>query len=154
MGGKVTMPAYVTGSEAGVEITSPGIVQWEELRIKTIDTGYARPGAFVVYDTDHYHIKVATSGDAGLIGFIRKDPRLSSTTDFTTEDVVQIGHQHGAVVVLPFDVTTGAVTKGAALYVGLHGKVTKAAGTDVTKIAGYAEETGSASGLLRVRLAK
>jgi hypothetical protein len=144
---------YVTGSEAGVEITAPNIVQYENLKIKTIDTGYARPGAFVVYDTDHSHVKVASSGDAGLIGFIKKDPRLSSTTDFTTEDDVQIGHGHGAVVVLPFDVTAGTVTKGVALYVGNHGKVCKGS-TDVTKIAGYAEETGSASGLLRVRLAK
>ena len=144
---------YVTGAEAGVEITAPNIVQYENLKIKTIDTGYARPGALVVYDTDNGHVKVADSGDAGLIGFIRKDPLLSSMTDFAAEDDVQIGHGPGAVVVLPFDATAGTVVKGNPLYVGDHGKVCKGS-TDVTKIAGYAEETGSASGLLRVRLAK
>jgi hypothetical protein len=59
--------------------------------------------------------------------------------------------------VLPFDATYPAgagVTKNDALYVALHGKVVKAAGTDITKIVGWAEETKSSSGLLRVRLAK
>jgi len=148
---------YVTPAEAGAVVTAPDSVKYEELRIKTIDTGYARPGAIVVRDTDDDHCKVAASGDAGLFGFIAKEPRLSTVTDFTTEDWVRIGHGHGAIVTLPFDHTAGGhagVTKGDALYVADHGKVGKAAGTDVTKIVGYAEETKLVDGLLRVRLAK
>jgi hypothetical protein len=148
---------YVTPAEAGAVVTAPDSVIYEELRIKTIDTGYARPGAIVVRDTDDNHCKVATSGDTGLFGFIAKEPTLSTITDFTTEDWVRIGHGQGAVVALPFD-HTGAghagVTKGDALYVGLHGKVTKAAGTDITKIIGWAEETKTVDGLLLTRLAK
>lgn len=144
---------YVVPAEAGAVVS--GHVVYEELLIKTIDTGYARPGAIVVRDTDDNHCKVATSGDAGLFGFIAKEPRLSTVTDFTTEDNVRIGHGAGAVVALPWDNTLG-VTKGDALYVGLHGKVFKAAGTDITKIVGWAEKTKaqSATGLLLVRLAK
>lgn len=149
------MPGYVVPSGPGVEVTAPSKLIVEELRIKTTDTGYARPGALVVRDTDDNHCKVCTSGDTGILGFILPKAGLDVTTDFTTEDVVSIGHGEGAIVALPWD-NTLAVTKGDALYAGLHGKVFKAAGTDVTKIVGYAEKSKaiSTTGLLLVRLAK
>jgi len=144
---------YVVPAEAGAVVA--GRVEYEELRIKTIDTGYARPGAIVVRDTDDDHVKVGASGDAGIYGFIAKEPTLSVVTDFTTEAWVRVGHGHGAIVALPWD-NTLAVTKGDALYVGAHGKVFKAAGTDITKIVGWAEKSKaiSTAGLLLVRLAK
>jgi hypothetical protein len=143
---------YVTPGTPGVAVT-PAKVIYEELRIKTIDAGYARPGAIVKRDTDDSHVQVAGSGDTGLIGFIAPDPAKDVTTDFSAEDHVRIGHGAGAVVALPFDHTAGSVTKGDPLYCGLHGKVVKGS-TDVTKLVAWAEESKSASGLLRARLAK
>lgn len=144
---------YVTPAEVGAVVT-PTKVIYEELRIKTIDVGYSRPGILVKRDTDDSHVQALGSGEAGCIGFLAKDPKLSVTTDFTAEDWVRVGHGPGAVVALAFDVTVASVTKGDALYAGLHGKVVKAGGTDITKIVGWAEASKAASGVLLVRLAK
>lgn len=151
------MPGYVKSAVPGVEITAPSRVAYEELRIKTIDTGYAIPGRVVVKDTDDKHVKVCASGDAGVIGFIAPNPTLSVVTDFTTEDVLRIGHGPGAVVMLYY---TGAgspglaCTKGDALYAGVHGSVYKGS-TDATKIVAWAEESHTASdGLIMARLAR
>jgi len=143
---------YQCPTEPGVEVTS-GRVIIEELRIKTIDIGYARPGALVKRDTDDNHVQVAGSGETGIYGFIATDPTHDSDSDYATEDWVRIGHGPGAIVTLPFDHTAGSVTKGDPLYCGLHGKVVKGS-TDITKVVAWAEATKSTSGLLLVRLAK
>lgn len=144
---------YVRG-QVGVVVAGGDKVIWEELRAKTITTGHMIPGRLVKYDTDTSHFQLSGSGDAGVLGFIGRDPRKDASVDLAAEDWARIGHGHGVEVVLYYD-TGAAVTKGDALYAGANGRVYKAAGTDPTKIVAYAEEDhAGTAGLILARLAR
>ena len=144
---------YIKG-KVGVVVAGTDQMVWEELRAKTITTSHMLPGRLVKYDTDTSHFQLTASGDAGMLGFIGLDPRKSASVDYAAEEWARIGHGPGAVVVLYYD-TGLSVTKGDALYAGNNGRVYKAAGTDPTKVIGYAEENhAGTAGPILVRLEK
>jgi len=145
---------YVKPALAGAVVTDPAEVQVEELRWKTV-TANALPGRFVKRDTTDSEIQLATSGDTGVYGIVLLNPTKDSTVAAIAGEWARVGHGAGNVVVGVYDFPVGgALTKGDALYVGLTGKGYKAAGTDPTKLIGYAEETLTASGNIMIRLAK
>ena len=109
---------YPTSGSPGVAIA--GHPLHEELRIKTIDTGYAKPGRLVMKDTDDDHCKVAGAGEVAVIGYLAPVPNHDSATDFAAEDWVRVGHGPGVVVPLVLAAGQTAV-KGAVLYPAAHG---------------------------------
>jgi hypothetical protein len=144
---------YPTSGTQGLPIAGEPIV--EELRIKTIDTGYAVPGRIVMRDTDDNHCKVAGAGEAAPIGVLMPVPKHDSDDDFTTEDWVRVGHGPG--VVIPMMLTTGqTATKGAWLYPAAHGALkTTASSTEapVAKAETSVTTTTLAEAAIIVRLA-
>lgn len=143
---------YITASLAGTVIDGSVIV--EELRWKTVDTTHSLPGRFVTRDTTDSEIKLQSSGGTGTIGIVLVRADKDSTVAAVAAEWARIGHGPGVVVVAVYDKGSGnSVTKGDALYVGANGKTYKAAGTDPTKIVANAEETKTADGNIRVRLA-
>jgi hypothetical protein len=102
----------------------------EELRIKTIDTGYARPGRLMMYDTDVNHCKVAGAGETAVLGWLYPKSTHDDDTDFTTEDVVDLAHGPG-VVFWGYATTGQTIVKGVLLYPAAHGALkTTATGSE------------------------
>jgi hypothetical protein len=143
---------YTTPSQPGVVVDGKIIV--EELRWLTVDSTHSVPGRFVVRDTTDGQVKLQSSGGAGTIGIVLIKPNEAAATGATAGDWAKIGHGPGVVVTAYYDKGNGnSCTKGDALYVATNGKVYKGS-TDPTKIVAYAEETVTASGVMRVRLAR
>jgi len=93
---------------------------WEDLRMKTIDTGYAKPGRLLMRDTDDDHCKVAGAGEAKVIGYLADLPKHNSDDDFRTEHWIRCASGRNHLVWLM--ATTGqTIVKGALLYPAAHG---------------------------------
>ena len=142
---------YTTPSQPGVVVDGKIIV--EELRWLTVDATHSIPGRFVTRDTTDGQIKLQSSGGTGTIGIVLIDPTKAVATGATAGDWARIGHGPGVVVTGYYDKGNGnGATKGDPLYVAANGKVYKGS-TDVTKLVAWAEETVTASGVMRIRLA-
>ncbi len=146
---------YVRGN-LGVAVDGQPL--YEELRLKTLDTAYDRPGSLVIRDTDDNHCKVAGAAAVNVIGYIAPVPSHDSDTDFATEAWLRIGHGPGVVVTLTL-ATGQTIVKGDLLGPAAHGMVLDAgANPDSDKIIGQAEESVTTSTLatapIMVRLAK
>jgi hypothetical protein len=108
---------YVKGTQ-GLAVAGEPV--FEELHIKTIDTGYARPGRLVKRDTDDNHVQISGAGEAAVIGYIAPTPDHDTKTDYATEAWLRVGHGPGVVVPLMLATSQTAV-KGALLYPAAHG---------------------------------
>lgn len=129
---------YPTSGTQGLAFDSTRVM-FEELRIKTIDTGYAVPGRLVKRDTDDDHVQIAGAGEAAVLGFIVPTPDHDSDDDYAAQDWVRVGHGPGAVV--PLMLTTGqTATKGALLYPAAHGAL-KTTPTSTEPAVAKAEQT-------------
>lgn len=134
MGYRLTLPYQ----RANQGVVSAGHAHYEELKIKTIDTGYARAGRLVIRDTDDDHCKVAGAGSDVILGFLSPRGVENTSADYTTEDWVKVGK--GPVVVALTATTGQTIVKGQNLYPAAHGAVKNSA-TSTERPIGKAAES-------------